>query len=159
MRALEDSAAARLVRVQCTCSAHAVHMQCMCGKARRRHATSRCVAEEEVRPVCVPRLRRAARLGSLVGEVARTALPAEGDHLTMGHHGELVTEHRLEELSEERRLLKQETRQILAAVPAVEAATVALYNLCALHRQSGQPVEVRRQACALGLVTVDDHSE
>ena len=106
----------------------------------------------------MPCLRRGARLGGIFGEVVRTALLAKRDHLAVRHHGKLVTEHRLEQLCE-RRLLEQQLGQVVAAVPAIEAATVALYNLCALHGHSRQPMQVRRQPAALGLVTADDRSE
>ena len=107
----------------------------------------------------MPCLRRGARLGGIFGEVVRTALLAKRDHLAVRHHGKLVTEHRLEQLCEQRRLLEQQLGQAVAAVPAIEAATVALYNLCALHGHSRQPMQVRRQPAALGLVTADDRSE
>lgn len=134
-------------------------MHCVCGKLRRWRATSRRAAAEEVRSVRMPCLRRGARLGGIFGEVVRTALLAKRNHLAVRHHGELVTEHRLEQLCEERRLLEQQLGQAVAAVPAVEAATVALYDLCALHGHSRQPMQVRRQPAALGLVTADDRSE
>jgi len=140
---------ARSVQAQCTRSVHAVHMR----------ATSWRGAAEEVRAVRMPCLRRGARLGGIFGEVARTSLLAKRDHLAVRHHGELITEHRLEQPCEQRRLLEQQLGQAVAAVPAIEAATVALYNLCALHGHSRQPMQVRRQPAALGLLTTDDRTE
>ena len=77
----------------------------------------------------------------------------------MRHNRELATEHLPEQACEERRRPEQQLGQVIAAVPAIEASTVALHNLCALHRHSRQPVQVRGQPVALGLVTAADRSE
>ena len=126
-------------------------------RRQTRHSLRRLT--EEVRTVRMPCLRRGACRGGVFGEVVRPALLAERDHLAVRHNRELVTEHRREQLREERRRPEQQLGQVIAAVPAIEASTVALYNLCALHRHSRQPVQVRGQPAALGLVTAADRSE